>query len=184
MSQAGTHPVVSNMGHLDWESSMLTTTGFGFENNWLEAYNFNKWIFVGVLFSTAESYIWRCSEINCSKFFMTPRKHSWWSFFSQVESFELKNYQLVTILQIKCMVRRLQVLSTLQQSKKCVVDLISLEWLCISKHFNNNLAHSFLQGCNCHFSEGPPPFSRYPPSFWSKFRKLSPLSESHPNCCM
>ena len=93
LSWSGSHPVVLNTGPLDWESSILITTCFGFENNWLETCSFfNKWIFVGVLSSTAESYVWRCSEISSCKISKTPRKHPWCSFFSQVESLKLENY--------------------------------------------------------------------------------------------
>ena len=38
-------------------------------------------------------------------------------------------------------------------------------------------SHSFLQDWNFPFTEGTP-------SFWSKFKKLPLLSESHPNWCM
>ena len=70
----------------------ITCTGCGFENNCLEAWNFHKWILVRVLSSTAESSIWRCSEISCSKIFRTPRKHPWWSLFSQVGSLKFEHY--------------------------------------------------------------------------------------------
>ena len=50
-------------------------------------------------------------------------------------------------------------------------------------------SHSFLQGWKLPFSEGaptpsPPPSFCVPRSFWSKFKKLHLLSESHPNWCM
>ena len=50
-------------------------------------------------------------------------------------------------------------------------------------------SHSFLQGWKLPFSEGAPtpslpPSFCVPRSFWSKFKKLHLLSESHPNWCM
>ena len=60
--------------------------------NCLEARNFHKWVLVGVLSSTAESWIWRCTKIGCSKNFSAPWKHLWWSLFSQVESFLFENH--------------------------------------------------------------------------------------------
>ena len=55
---------------------------------------------------------------------------------------------------------------------------LSTFWFATSLcHTNFYLHHSFLQGWNPSFSGGTP-------SFWSKFKKLPPLSESHPNWYM
>ena len=60
-----------------------------------------------------------------------------------------------------------------------LVDVL-LHWLVYTPSFPIGLVktklHSFLQGWN-------PPFLGTP-SFWSKFKKLPPLSQSHPNWCM
>ena len=60
-----------------------------------------------------------------------------------------------------------------------LVDVL-LHWLVYTPSFPIGLVktklHSFLQGWN-------PPFLGTR-SFWSKFKKLPPLSQSHPNWCM
>ena len=65
--------------------------------------------------------------------------------------------------------------------KTDAIKKIMLELLIV-----NGIIYSFLQGWNPHpppFSERMPPFW-VSPSFWSKFKNLPPLSESHPNWCI
>ena len=91
--KTGTSVISQNAKFKTFKLSIATMcTGCEFENNLLEAWNFHKWILVGGFSSTADSSVWRWSEIGCSKNFRTPWKHPWWSLFSLVESFKFENY--------------------------------------------------------------------------------------------
>ena len=113
---------------------------------------------MGVFSSTAESSIWRCSDISCSKIFRTQGKQLWWSLFSQVESVNLKTMLKLTPLQIflwktyqnLCIEQPFCKKTWIQCSKfyrpistltnTCYILPVQSKWLHSSKNFNYNLA--------------------------------------------
>ena len=82
-----------------------------------------------------------------------------------------------------------------QKSKLCVHDKPIPEVILFTLTESSSIITNDTQGSwkyshyqkeqygNTSMCDMPPPFL-VTPLFWSKFKKLPPLSESHPNCCM